>query len=97
MRKYLTAGFIAAMISQSSSAFAAPMDFDFSGTFTNDNDNDIVLLDFSVGSDSNITIFSSSWIEGDSGLGFDPILAIWDADGNLVQEQDDGGNTGSTM
>lgn len=95
MRKYLTAGFIAAMISHSSGAFAAPMDFDFSGTFT--NDNDIVLLDFSVGSDSNITIFSSSWIDGDSGLGFDPILAIWDADGNLVQEQDDGGNIGSTM
>ena len=34
-------------------------DFDFSGTFT--YDNDVVLLDFTVGAGSTITIFSSSW------------------------------------
>lgn len=83
------------LLSLSSGALAVPMDFDFSGTFT--NDNDIVLLDFTVGADSTITIFSSSWKSGDSGLGFDPILAIWDSVGDLVAEQDDGGLTGSTM
>lgn len=75
-------------------AVAAPMDFDFSGTFT--NDNDVVLLNFSVDSDSTITIFSSSWLSPDAGNGFDPILAIWDSSGNLIEEQDDGGNVGST-
>jgi len=85
----------------SSSAYAATTDFDFSGTFS--ADNDVVLLDFTVGSDSTITIFSSSWGDdlgdGDgwvSGSGFDPILAIWDGSGNLVDEQDDGDIEGTT-
>ncbi len=67
------------------------LDFDFSGTFQ--QDNDVVLLDFTVGVDSTITIFSSSWYGG----GFDPILAIWDSGDNLVQQQDDGGISGSWM
>ena len=77
------------------------LDFDFSGTFT--NDNDIVLLDFTVGSDSTITIFSSSWGDGSApdgyvpGGGFDPILAIWDSSNNLEAQQDDGLNVGSTL
>jgi len=80
---------------------AGALDFDFSGTFTQDNDID--LLNFTVGMDSTITIFSSSWgneMGGDgfvAGAGFDPILAIWDAAGNLVNEQDDGHNVGSTL
>jgi len=85
----------------SGSAYAVPTDFDFSGTFS--ADNDIVLLDFTVGSDSTITIFSSSWGDdlgnGDgwvSGSGFDPVLAIWDDSGNLVAEQDDGEVEGTT-
>jgi hypothetical protein len=65
-------------------------DFDFSGTFT--NDNDVLRLDFSVGSDSNITIFSSSWDDG----GFDPILSIWDSSGQLIAQQDDGYIVGQT-
>ena len=68
------------------------LDFDFSGTFS--RDNDIAQFNFTVGSDSTITIFSSSWDDG----GFDPILAIWDAGtGNLIQQQDDGLNSGSTF
>lgn len=78
---------------------ASATDFDFSGTFT--QDNDISLLNFTVGEDSTITIFSSSW--GDdttadgyvAGAGFDPILAIWDSAGVLVNEQDDGDVVGS--
>ncbi len=77
------------------------LDFDFSGTFS--QDNDVALLNFNVGADSTITIFSSSW--GDStgdpngykvGGGFDPILAIWDSNGDLISEQDDGVNVGYT-
>ena len=71
------------------------IDFDFSGAFI--NDNDIVQLGFSVGSPSNVTIFSSSWLDFNNGMGFDPILAIWDSAGGLVQQQDDGGNVGSTL
>lgn len=79
----------------SAAALAMPMDFDFNGTFT--NDNDVALINFTVGSDSDITIFSSSWFEGDSGLGFDPILAIWDSAGDLIEEQEDGFEIGSAM
>lgn len=80
---------MAATLSLTNSSSA--LDFDFSGTFQ--RDNDIVLLDFTVGQDSMITIFSSSWDDG----GFDPILSIWDSNGNLMQQQDDGGVTGSTV
>jgi hypothetical protein len=78
------------------------LDFDFSGTF--DKDDDVELLKFTVGSDSTITIFSSSWGDDNivtdgyvSGGGFDPILAIWDSSGDIVEEQDDGDNVGSTL
>lgn len=70
---------------------AQALDFDFSGAFQ--NDNDVLSFDFTVGSDSTITIFSSSWDDG----GFDPILAIWDSNGNLIEEQDDGGLIGSEL
>lgn len=79
------------MLVLSGIASADPMDFDFSGTFT--YDNDVVLLNFTVGGASTVTIFSSSWDDG----GFDPILAIWDSSGGIVNEQDDGHNTGSTL
>jgi len=78
------------------------VDFDFSGTF--ENDNDVVLFDFTLGEDSAITIFSSSWGDDNpatdgyiAGGGFDPILAIWDNTGVIEQEQDDGFNAGSTL
>ncbi|MBU1169387.1 MAG: DVUA0089 family protein [Proteobacteria bacterium] len=69
---------------------ASALDFDFSGTFT--YDNDVILLDFTVGEASTITIFSSSWVDG----GFDPILAIWDSAGTRMSQQDDGGVVGTT-
>jgi hypothetical protein len=70
---------------------AQAADFHFFGNFT--KDNDVFLLDFTVNSDSNVTIFSSSWDDG----GFDPILAIWDSNGNRVKQQDDGDATGSEI
>ncbi|WP_369600392.1 DVUA0089 family protein [Hahella sp. SMD15-11] len=81
----------AATLAASMQANAVPMDFDFSGTFT--KDNDVVLLNFTVNTASSVTIFSSSWDDG----GFDPILAIWDSAGNRIEQQDDGGLTGSTV
>jgi hypothetical protein len=90
MKKFLMLSLcFAVVVLFSVPAFA--LDFDFSGTFV--TDNEVLLLDFTVGQDSTITIFSSSWDDG----GFDPILAIWDAAGNYVSEQDDGHNIGSTM
>lgn len=85
----------AIVLLHSAAALAMPMDFDFSGTFT--NDDDVALIDFTVGSDSDITIFTSSWLEGDSGLGFDPILAIWTSAGDLIEEQEDGFEIDSAM
>ncbi|MET0092706.1 MAG: DVUA0089 family protein [Sedimenticola sp.] len=78
------------------SSSATAIDFDFSGTFA--NDNDVALFDFTVGAGgSTVTVFSSSWLAGDNGMGFDPILGIWDNAGNLITQQDDGHNTGSTL
>jgi len=94
MKRIILASAFLSCASLSITSTAAPMDFDFSGTFT--NDNDVVLLDFSVASDSTVTIFSSSWLSPDEGNGFDPILAIWDSSGNLIEEQDDGEVVGST-
>ena len=95
MRGFMKMVVMTGALALSGNVSAIPTDFDFSGTFT--NDNDVVLLDFSVDATSTVTIFSSSWLLGDSGLGFDPILSIWDSSGNLLQEQDDGGLIGSTL
>jgi hypothetical protein len=73
-------------------ATSAPAaDIDFSGTFY--HDNDVLLFDFTVEQASEITIFSSSWDDG----GLDPILALWDANGDFITEQDDGLLTGSQV
>ncbi len=75
-------------------AFVAPtkaLDFDFNGTFT--HDNDVGLASFTVGSASNVTIFTSSWQSG----GFDPILTLWNSSGNFLMEQDDGSGSGSAF
>jgi hypothetical protein len=64
---------------------------DFALTTTFDNDNDVQLVDFTIDSARNITLFSSSWDDG----GLDPIMGLWDANGDLIWEQDDIGSTGS--
>ena len=65
-------------------------DYDFSGVFN--QDNNVQHMNFTVGQNSNITVFSSSWVAG----GFDPILAIWSNSGALLYQQDDGHNIGTT-
>ncbi len=73
------------------SVAALGADYDFSGAFN--YDNDVLQFNFTVNTAGNVTIFSSSWDDG----GFDPILAMWDAAGNYIAEQDDGHNVGSTL
>lgn len=80
---------IASLVLGVSSAKA--IDFDFFGNFT--ADDDVAVFNFTVAADSTVTVFSSSWDDG----GFDPVLALWDAAGNLIVEQDDGLNAGSTL
>jgi len=69
---------------------ASALDFDFSGTIT--SHNDVLLFSFTTTA-TTVTLFSSSWDDG----GFDPILGLWDSAGNLIQVQDDGHNSGSTL
>jgi hypothetical protein len=63
-------GLIAALLLAGPAVFAT--DFDFSGEFI--YDNDVALLDFRVGAASTVTVFTSSWIQGNPPLGFDPQL-----------------------
>jgi hypothetical protein len=85
------AGALALTASVAVSVPAQAADFDFSGTF--ENDNDVLLFNFTLDTDSSITLFSSSWANG----GFDPILSLFDSAGNLIDQQDDGGYAGSTF
>ena len=81
---------------------ARAYDFDFSGTFA--TDNQIQLLNFTVPEGGRtITIFSSSWGNGVGPWGylpypyggFDPMVTIWDSEGNFRASQDDGGRVGT--
>jgi len=91
VRKFLLAVALAVSIcSLPATPSLAAIDLDFSGSFT--QDNEIVLRGFTVGTDRTVTVFSSSWDDG----GLDPILAIWNASGTKVAEQDDGQYVGST-
>jgi len=92
MKKKLLAGLALgfSVVAMGSVNVASATDFDFSGALT--KDNDVFQFNFTVGSLSDVTVFSSSWDDG----GFDPILAIWNNAGALIYEQDDGEVTGST-
>ena len=67
------------------------------GNFT--ADDDVQQFDFSIPSDSLVTIETISYAGGEfaaspgdflSGGGFDPILSLFDSDGFFIAEQDDG-------
>lgn len=69
---------------------------DYSGSF--DVDNDVAMAAFQVTSDTDVTVFSSSWIADIMGLGFDPVIQLWDgATGDLIVEQNDGGLYGTAV
>lgn len=76
-------------------AGAATTDIDWTGELP--FHNSVLRLDFTVSETATVTIFTSSWVSSGSSGGFDPVLGIWTADGNLIREQDDGivGSTSS--
>ncbi len=74
---------------------AKALDYDTSGTFT--FDNDIELIQFEVAEAKYVTIFTSSWIDFGNGGGFDPMIGIWDSDGESEVFDDDGSKGGTTI
>jgi hypothetical protein len=70
---------------------AQAYDYDYFGNM--DYHNDVLRFDFSVSTSGERIFFSSSWDDG----GFDPMLGLWDAAGNLIYFQDDGSQVGSQL
>lgn len=75
---------------------ASAANFSFSGTFN--HDNDVQRFSFTVGALSSVSLRSWSYAGGTNAAGnaiarggFDPILALFDATGALLNEQDDAG------
>jgi len=66
------------------------IDYDYSGNLP--YHNSVLSYSFTTSGSSTVTLFSSSWDEGN----FDPMLGLWDGSGNLLYWQDDGGNVGTT-
>jgi hypothetical protein len=72
-------------------------DFSFTGSFA--ADNDVQLFNFVVGAPSNVTLLTYSYAGGTNSAGalipsggFDPILALFDSSGLLINQNDDGGS-----
>ena len=93
-KKALASAIAAGMIV--SAAPAQATDFSFTGNFT--NPNDVALFNFSVGTESTVTLRTWSYAGGTNAAGdiiarggFDPILALFDSTGALVDYNDDGG------
>lgn len=77
-------------------------DFSFTGNFV--NDNDVQLFNFTVGATSNAILETWSYAGGTNAAGqviprggFDPILAVFDSTGALVDYNDDGGPSHRTV
>jgi len=85
-------------VSMFSGMFFGPawaLNFSFTGTFS--QDDEVQLFDFSVGTFSTVTLKTLSYAGGTqadgnmvSAGGFDPILALFDSTGGLIDENDDG-------
>lgn len=76
-------------------ASATPMDFSFTGNLA--NDDDVQFFDFSVAATSTVTLRTWSYAGGTNAAGdtisaggFDPILALFDSAGTLLDQNDDG-------
>ena len=88
----MVTGAIVTTLGLGSAALAA--DFSFRGTFT--RDNDMHSFDFSVGKLSPILFRTYSYAGGiqadgtkNAPGGFDPVLTLFDGEGNLIGENDD--------
>jgi hypothetical protein len=89
------AGSIVATVGVGSQANAA--NFSFTGSFT--GDGDVQLFNFSVGATSSVTLLTTSYAGGTNAAGtviprggFDPILALFNSSGVLINQNDDGGS-----
>ncbi len=85
---------LAACLMMAGTAQAA-QDFSFTGYFV--QDDNVQLFDFSVGALSNVTLRTWSYAGGVNAAGqaidrggFDPILALFDSSGALIDQNDDG-------
>ena len=75
---------------------AMAADLSFTGSLS--DPNQVQLFNFTVGSASNVTLRSLSYAGGTNAAGtvisrggFDPILALFDSNGALINQNDDGG------
>lgn len=88
--------FVAAALASVAALPATAADFSFSGSLT--DPNQALLFDFTVGANSTVTLRTYSYAGGTNVAGqtfaaggFDPILALFDASGLLIDDNDDGG------
>ena len=95
MGKAFQIGAATALLLSASAATAA--DFSYVGALP--DPNAVQLFTFNVGSTSTVTLRTYSYAGGTNAAGqvisrggFDPILALFDGDGFIVAENDDGGN-----
>ena len=86
---------LAACLLAAPAAEAATTNFSFNGTLN--GDADVMLFTFTIGATSDVVLRSYSYAGGTqadgtvvAAGGFDPIVALWDAAGMLIQEYDDG-------
>lgn len=70
--------------------------FSFTGNFT--QDDNVLLFNFSVGTTSSVTLRTWSYAGGTNAAGqviarggFDPILALFNSSGQIIDQNDDGG------
>ena len=99
--------FAATAVAAIAAAPASAANFSFAGNLT--DPSQVLLFNFSVGSASTVTLRTYSYAGGTNAAGqtfasggFDPILALFDSNGVLINQNDDGGgnvpadpNTGS--
>lgn len=86
MKKYASALTLAFALSGAQLASAASLN----GTFA--QDNDVQFFTFTLSSDTNTAIATSSFVSPSSAGGFEPWIYLWDAYGIFVQQ---GGNVGT--
>ena len=87
---------LATLIALLAAPVSQALDIDFAGEF--EFDSQLEIFNFDVIEDSTVTVFSSSWLDHDDGLGFDPIIQIWDSlTQELIIEQNNGGVYGTAV
>lgn len=94
MGKVRAFGIAAALLTSATAATAA--DFSYTGSLP--DPNAVQLFNFTVGTTSTVTLRSYSYAGGTNAAGqviarggFDPILALFDGSGTLINQNDDGG------